>query len=279
MAINVVAVMQFQAGDYHWSERLYQVQAKDMKQSLKDADALASERSKLLGQGASIKLVRVSNEQVRGDALHKFSDTWGSKQFANDPTDVPWTGFMCILEGADGLYRRPLVIRGLPDKLITEPDDAAGNAAPRNKALNAYIAYLVVNSWCIKAISKDPAKTQEKAIKDVTRGAAPDQFLTLNVPGHGFVKGDVVYVSGIQSLPKQRIQGYYQAFPVDADNILIRRSATGTTYTYIGGGKISKKVIDYVPISGGTPERNSKRNTATGSVFAVRGARKRAKTT
>jgi hypothetical protein len=135
----------FNQGKSGWSETWY-CQASNHEQALTKLRNVLPLRQGLLGGGASIEYVRVSDVAIKGDSQVQQLTNWS---VSTSPTgaDEPWDGVYVRAE-AGPLYRRQMFLRGIPDTWAG-PAGAFPGAPPLNASLTD-----AVQRWKASAINQ-----------------------------------------------------------------------------------------------------------------------------
>lgn len=163
----------FNQGKAGWSETWY-VQASNHDQALERLRGVLPRRQGLLGGGASIEYIRVSDVAIKGDSSVQQLTNW-SVSTAPAGADEPWDGVYVRCE-AGPLYRRQMFLRGIPDNWAG-PAGAFPGSPPLNAEMTA-----AVKKWSTAAINQG---FQLRCTEKEGAGAVKTPIDALGVDGQG----------------------------------------------------------------------------------------------
>lgn len=236
-----------------WTETLYS-QAAGMQLVQNEAIALIPARVGLLGRGAALKFIRVSDDLIKRDSLIYVvpTDDGAPKSRQTDDADIANT---CLLLRVESGFtkRRSLFLRGVPDE-ITQDNGVYTPPAAFTAALNAYRIIVVGGTWAIKI------RGDSGAVSNITNVSTvgPTGLVTITTAAnHGFNMNDVVNIRGV--LGATQVRGLQKvvttASPTTFD-IRVNR----VVRPYLGAGNVVKNDYTLVDISGLVPVRCSHHN-------------------
>lgn len=257
-----------------WSETWYLKDYTSIQEASAAALNLAGYRQGLLAPGANLEAIRTSDDSVRGDSMlaSYFKTSKGGATSGDENADTPWNAWLVSCRSND-LYRRSMWVRGLSDDWIIY--DRASASFPKNeqfqKQLSRFQQGIVEAKASIKAIARDEATTPTIAI---TGGfTLADNLLSFTAPAHG--------VSGVQKVTIFGAQGYgginefngiHGVSPTDANTLKILDTQFENIPTYLGGGKLRRRIYGYYLITHMLAMRPGKRDTGR-RFFVTRGRR------
>lgn len=195
----------FAQGPAGWSETWYF----DFTGTLGDALSAialkyAIKRTALLGQGAFIRALRVSDDEVRGDSrlLTFASEAEAPGEGVELPCGEPEDAYRVLIE-AGTLHKRHVWLHGIPDDWITykvggTPNDPVPEMVKRFEALRKI--WLGPPAWILKTANHGPGNPTVP-INNAT--ALDGRRVELDVPAipMGLLAGDQVEVQGLTGSP------------------------------------------------------------------------------
>jgi hypothetical protein len=207
----------YEFSDYGWSESLWRPYSTSLSEVIPTAEAYASSRMKLMGNGVALPAIRVSDDAVYRDSIYSlnsyitgaaadgvFLAQGGNLQTVKGalPAQVPASIFECVQTRMEGtsLYRREMMVRGLPQPVMTNPPGPLFQGAFLEQ-WNAWVA-LVMRDWSFRCKSRADASAL-KTVTTVTIGPPS----TVTVPGAGYAVGDRIQLLGFRNV--NGIRGKY----------------------------------------------------------------------
>jgi hypothetical protein len=253
-----------QIGDRGASERWYQSTA-SYDTAMADALVVAQARSLLLGNGAALQAVRVSDQAVLRDSVRAFNTATFPKAGASLIRDTPGHAWY-VQANINGRYKRQVMLRGIPDDWIRY--DVDNNFAPVLvsaflTALQGYEAALKLKGYAIRCHDQT---VPEVPIAGVHVAAG---YLWIDKVAHG-LQPTTVDIDGREKRTKVRVsrvggsinggthsgclenylKGTLEVLEVEDDSFRVNLpdgGATGTDYTKTGVYRHEKFV--YVPFT------------------------------
>lgn len=147
----------FNQGRAGWSETWY-CQASNHEQAITKLRGVLPRRQNLLGGGASIEYIRVSDVTIKGDSQVQQLQNW-SVSTSPMGADEPWDGVYVRCE-AGPLYRRQMFLRGIPDDWAG-PAGAFPGSPPLNgtmtDALKRWSAAAIAQGFQLRCTEKEGA--------------------------------------------------------------------------------------------------------------------------
>jgi len=262
----------FNQGKTGWSETWYWT-GSNYDQALTNLRGLATPRKGLLGSGATIEYLRVSDVAVKGDSQVQLVQEWGT---SGDPpnADQPWNAVYVRCE-AGPLYRRQVWLRGLPDEWI-----APAGSNPAKPELNADLAgalakfrsALINRAFQLRVIQKDGAGGVQTPVTGITAGDGGRARIAVGTP-QGNV-GDTFRMSDWSGPDKKLLNGVHKIAAVGAGYVEIGTKFSDLTSPAEDvGGKAKPRIFIYVTVEDLIQIRAAKRNTGR-AFFSPRGRRK-----
>lgn len=264
----------FNEGRQGWSETWYKTPSGTGAGAIEARDSaitLAGLRKVLLGEGAQLEAIRVSNVAIRGDSLvYAFNLTTPSNP--DRAADLPSNGMLARVEATD-LYRRQMWLRGMRDEWIIrnivtgEPIIPAALTA----AFMAFNDELVARQWQLRVIDKEGPNFHEAM---VTAIAAAGVYTNLAVAGFGGAAvGDEVRVHGFVGPDQVLLNKVFKILAADADGVTIPLLFASLTNPAANiQGKVASRVIVYKAITTSAIMRLAARKTGR-AFFVPRGRR------
>lgn len=180
-----------------WTETLYTVAA-DHTTALGRAFQLVDTRGALLGKDNQIVDVRVSDDQIIGDSM-----TTGPVSFQpiikTENADVSWTAAQTRIV-AGTLYRRTLMIRGIPDYLFSSDGANLQNQLDWQKAHKKFCNKMIDQQIAIKAKARGVDQASFRISKvEVLAGTG---YKVSTFEPHGLAQGDQVFIYNMREAPQ-----------------------------------------------------------------------------
>lgn len=200
-----------------WTETLFSNDSV-LQNVMTRAKAYAADRFKLLGNGQSIKAIRVSNDDVRGDSLlFRANQLYLNTGEASDNKvpdeqnvpDTPWQSILLRFEsGAD--YHKSLFFRGIPDYIaINPPGPRIFADANYLKLWNKWVNGVLANQWGWLARKRIPDKTGQTIAPMVI---ANNLLSVVTSANHTLSVGDKIRFTKGNTTPK--LVGVYTIYSV-----------------------------------------------------------------
>lgn len=265
----------FNEGRQGWSETWYIepagtgagiIEARDL------AITLSGLRKTMLGEGAQLEALRVSDVAIRGDSLiHSFNLTTPANP--DLAADLPSNGMLARVE-AGALYRRQMWLRGMRDDWIIRNIVTGQPIVPPalNNAFTAFNDELVARQWRLRCIDKEAPNFHESP---VTAIAAAGVNTALSVTGFAaLVPGDEVRVRHFIGPDAALLNRVWKVLAADAASITIPLAfATLTNPATDLLGIVASRVIVYKPVTTSGILRLAGRKTGR-AFFVPRGRRR-----
>lgn len=259
----------FSLGRYGWSETYY-CTTSNHTETEKKARELARIRAEGLAESVYIEAIRISDEDIKGDAL-LVPVQLGRRTAATSgkPPDVPQTSWYMRIQSAN-LYRRQLHIRGIPDEWTEAVTDfvTAGSAwAPADSLLKfatKYGAYLVANEWKMK-VNERGAGNEPRQIANAVRNPESGVWTITAAVADWPVTGKC----RVSRLPGLEALWGIQKYTATAANT-IRIAPSLNAGEWFNGGEITLQKNIYVDIDSAVLQRVSNRKTGR-PFFLTRG--------
>lgn len=217
---------------------------------------LANQRVKLLVNAVDFAAIRVSDTAIVGDS---YLDTRiRSVQGIDLPGDLTGSGIQCRLQSG-GLYRRSLLLRGVPDAwIIRDANGTRTYETDGRTAATAYCAYLRDNQWLLK-ITKKQTENPGTAFVDATAVAGQPKLTTIT-SGFGDLltpPGTKFQITGCRNTARV-LNGYWNT--VGAVSV-VGQVKIGLVFGRIEGfnpadtqkAKVRPVQVDYLGITSGIP--------------------------
>jgi hypothetical protein len=222
-----------------WSEIMY-LAGLDYTAARTKAEQLAISRMKLSGAGTSLVNVRISDDAITGDAVVTgpiAAETFKKTELA----DVAWTSAQVRMDSGS-LYRRTLMVRGLPD-FVWDGNPAAGELQDEwQKEFNKYAAKVQQLSFSIKAKAKGNDEPT-LAIKTITQNATGTGYIVQTFNNHTYAAGGKVWIYNLKEAPQlagERVVAFvpapdkFEIYTLPAAPFIYLQKATvrGVRYAY-----------------------------------------------
>lgn len=260
----------FTQGNAGWSETHYVTQETSANAMIRAVNMIPPRVALLGGPGANaptLRQIRVSNIAIQRDSfVWVVAPADGIAPNPISVADIVHTCLVIRLNSTD-LYRRSLMLRGIPDVVIS--NNGVFNFDPGYMArLDAYEVALIAQGFGMLAAAKPLGMP---LIANVTAsGITNAGVLITTVAPHGLVTGDTVRIvstPGISQTGGATIRGRWQ---VAAQPDPLQFAVVGTlppTGTYLGGGRYYKITMEVRLYTSGEVVRASHR--ITGRPFDV----------
>lgn len=233
MPVMFRATFEFKDVNEHgWSETFHSLKT-TYTDTLAAAQRLALLRAQLLGVGAFLPFIRVSDDLVKRDSMVYFVDPPNDRQVDVNfgPSDIANTALLIRLI-ADPLKRRPLYMRGLPDKLCSNSGTYT-NFPGWTSAYNLWKKQLLADDWAMRSkVAVSPAVLIVTVLQDPSTG-----IVTINTAGpHGIAANGAYTITGAHT-GVSSINGTGKALSVPSASVLTINSQVRLD-TYMGGAMI-----------------------------------------
>lgn len=227
-----------------WNERWWYSTGTSLE-ALNALTVLSIKRKDLLGLGATITNLQVSDLAVAGDS-RSVGVSFSTDVFPNVNADRSWTGAKISVE-AGGASKCTRNLRGIPD-LVSQPNrrkKPGTNSAAWQKAWVAWRDTLVRTSWRYRLYTVDPL-FPASLVNGVAPGGGGRVRITTVLP-HGLATNDYVVLRGISSAPK--VSGEFRILK-DGDSSFELFGTNLCKLTYSGGGTATKRAFALSEITG-----------------------------
>jgi len=263
----------FEQGKFGWSESYYRAQ-EELSVTLTAAKKLAKLRAAFNGTDTTLTYVRVSKRDVFNDS-EIDSDSIGTHnrgkvQIVNfvGPSDAPWNAFLIRCQH-DGLHRRMMYLRGIPDVMVEGDEDKPEiTVAKVDKEIKAYKDELENGTWGGRFFDRDNATNPPFVTNQVVNLNGDS---TINVPGHTFILGDEVFLKTKKSDGMPSINGKVKTSI--AGFVTVFTGAANGTLTFLGS--IRKRIHAFKAFTKIIERKTTHRDTGV-PFDAPRGRRRRA---
>lgn len=256
--MNGKASLFFQASNFGWSENYYRVST-SREDLLTAVGKVLISRSQMLGDGADLVYIRVSDIDVFRDVEIARTEGAGMKHSGIGPSDSPWNGILVRCFAGDQSWRNQ-IFRGVPDATITFPWDPGAHADWIN-ALTAFTSKLQAQAFGNLTIAQGGLNAPQP-INGIV--ANPAGGLDLSMPvGFAPVPGETVKITGNKALTN-KLHGPYQVFSINlATGTMNIRSKSGPVLPggLIAFGFAQRQTKTILPFSSFVPINPSKRKT------------------
>lgn len=267
----------FNEGRQGWSETWYSSGATTgatINDVYGDAVALSILRKQMLGEGATLEALRVSDIAIRGDSRFTefFIPTPANQDLA---ADLPSNGMLARVE-AGALYRRQMWLRGMRDEWIVRNIVTGVPIIPPAllAAFQAFNDELVARQWQLRVIDKSPPNFFDNPVTAI----AADGILTrFTVLGFGAIPiGAEVRSHNWTGPDKAALNKVFKVVSADAIGVTINLAfATLTNPALDLTGMLASRIIVYKNITRSEILRLAARQT--GRAFFVPRGRRRVK--
>jgi len=276
----------FALGKQGWDESWYLI-AGTAKAALEAATgAKLTTRLGLTGSECEVEAVRVSNIAIWGDSLQKGYAPKVAAGKAKLTADIPGVSMLLRVEATD-LYRRPWLVRGVPDEWIGV-DPASGrpgfaDPAGVNNAVQAFAkAATTTPEFQLKVLKKGTG-FERIYLQDVSFVSPTDHTLLFSTRGnHGLSSGDPVLISRVQwtgsVIGGASPNGRFVVAPAGGlgpAQFTVEHLEGANDFAYVKGGSVHKIATDFVDVTDIIPMRPGTRRT--GRALFVPAGRRRAK--
>jgi len=250
----------FNQGRSGWSETWY-CQASTHEQAITKLKSVLPRRQGLLGGGASIEYIRVSDVAITGDSQVQHLQDWA---ISTSPTgaDEPWDGVYVRCE-AGPLYRRQMFLRGIPDAWAGPAGGFPGsppNNGEMTQAVAKWASAAKNNGFQLRCANKEGAGAVKTPITSFASGTGGRTTFVVSVD-QGAV-GDFFKISGYEGPDKKLLNGRHKIIEKAGTSYTIKlRYLDITDPTENTGGKASPIVIVYKDLEEVQIIRMAKRST------------------
>lgn len=263
----------FNQGRAGWTETWYASHT-TIEDAMKVGKEGAAVRARLLGQGARLEHVRVSDVDILRDSLAEDVNVVPSND--GSIADTPWNAILCRINATE-LYRRQLWLRGVPDIWIDldlgNPNANLGRVLARPQ-FDAFIAWLKrTPGYMLKVISKTGQGTTGPLISSLTANGLGR--VVLHAAGSLANPGEQIRMSGWTGPDAALLNGVFRVVDRDAATVTIDlQFALLTDPNSNNNGKVRTRKQVYTEVTGGAILRCRKRSTGR-AFFAPVGRRRR----
>jgi len=260
-----------------WSERYYYSNAGATLDTVAGkAKTLLRLRTRMLGLGPSIYHAFCSDDDFTSDvALVDIPIVAGTPPIWNkdlilgpdedDAMDYSWSTLLLRMTSGTRATKHSY-LSGVPDGLTVNKTPFKVDSAPFQKAYDLWVKELQT-SWAWKGYDQDDGTNPGKPITMI-KAVGGQMSFTTGVP-HGLVVGETVKVVNTKNL-NGKANGLQKVTTVtDATTFITDRTA-GATYSYLGGGKVYKRVFKLYGIEDVKQVRFTNRKRG-GSIGLIRG--------
>lgn len=226
-----------------WSETYY-TQSTSVQSASTDAFRLAKKRGTLLAPPSQLVAYRVGEEGNPRNTELVGVDVPNFSGIATADSDTPWQAVLLRMSAVGTGYKRPLYIRGIPDRYydVAEPVNLVYSAW-LNQLNNVFRPELVSGSWWVKGRQKGSPTNK---VPIVTWDATTQEDLTLvgqSTPS-GLKPGDFVQIYKLKGLPQA--PGLTQVAFADPALLTFKlRLHTPLNFLYAGNGYYIKYAPAY----------------------------------
>jgi hypothetical protein len=250
----------FNQGKAGWSETWY-CTVSNHEAALTKLKATLPLRQGLLGGGASIEYIRVSDVAIRGDSQVQQLTNWA---ISTSPTgaDEPWDGVYVRCE-AGPLYRRQMFLRGIPD-VWAGPAGAFPGAPPLNadmtQAVKKWSTRAINEGYQLRCTDKEGAGATKTPIDALA--ADPQGRTTITCAANLGAVNDRFIISNYEGEDRKLLNGVHKIL-AKAGNVYTfkLKFATLEDPSDNTGGQARPQVIVYKPLEAVEIIRMAKRST------------------
>lgn len=272
----------FRFGGFAWSESWY-LQAADLGTSWTQMDKCAERRAEMLGSGALLYAIRVSDPATPRVALTRPVNYPGPPDSALTTVDTPYNAIYVKTQDANTLYRRQLWMRGIPDSWIMY-DQVTKNPIINGlaqQAITRFATRAIANNLQMRVIDASLVSNPRRMVSNIALQGVTNLFL-ITAPGHGFASGQYVRIKNCKGSNLQvaaggivrAVNGVWPVSVLTADTFTIPLTGSPTNPpVYTGGGYAQARPIKYVNVRFLDYIRFAKRDTGNPS-GRVRGRRR-----
>jgi hypothetical protein len=267
----------FNQGSGGFSESWY-LTTNDHTSAFQAVDTVSRERALCLANSVIWEAVRVSDTDVLGDSL--VSADYDSIPTTALPGDVNAVGAL-IITNATALYRRPFILRGMPDNFVQR--DAATDelvlTGPAFDAINDYMDALIASHFQLRVRPKTGVNSVYKPVVTVAKNVTNPDYTTLTVPGLGgtILQADRIQLTGFRRTARA-LNGIFTAQEADVDGLFnINLNYVGrlshVSASDLVKGKARKLIYEYKDVD--DYEATTPRTRKSGRAFFVPAGRSR----
>jgi hypothetical protein len=235
------ATMFFKDDDAGWSETHWVADAKiaNIDQTLEAAKVLAKKRAAMMGTGAFLTRVRVSDDSIRRDSFNRVLNLTG--QAANpklgvaNPSDRPYSVILLRAESTS-YYRKSIYLSGCPDINIIQPPGPDLTVNAWQGSFKVYRQELL-DHWGFIATTRGGANPA-KPIVGITNSGP----FHVSVTGHGFPVNARVRIFG--TTPRTPVSGVWPIDVIDANTFSLRGSTGAYLWEFGGFAQLYNKAVE-----------------------------------
>jgi hypothetical protein len=277
VAINAKVVMLFGIAKWGWAETYYYANGSGgMVDAVNAAKQLAGARQKMLSEQVTLEAIRIS------DMANKFATKFvpaaeipGSQWRQPGPAAPVWLCLLGRLEAAatNGvIYRRPLLLRGLPSNLVTWDPNAPTATVFIPTLVNAFDAMVAIlkrttagnpAGWSIRGNTRGAGSPDSSIVDTISLEAGTGRFEITAQPNPNFTVGQKVKVSGVRGPGTRGINGtsYVLKAVAGVYTLSARQKCPAFIAQITVPGRVRAAANSLVGITDGFPERFVKRDT------------------
>lgn len=242
---NYLHTMIFESGTYGWTESWYQTET-TQNQAITTSGVIATTRARLLASDCRFVAYRISDVAITGDS-HLMTDVQTYRKSGLSAKDTAPNSAL-IRVRASWTYRRPFMLRGLPDAWIAY---GPGNSLPNPPAtfldpLKEFGDSLIAQQMKLKITPKPADPLDVRTVTSVALSATgPGTRMQLNA-NWGFGNGNLVKFSGFKG-PLRKLNGRTKDYYVEDVDTITRNLRFGGLGAFVFGDYSSAKVTRIVP--------------------------------
>ena len=255
-----------------WTETFYRT-ASNYTDAKNFALAHVPTRLGLCGRGVTIEAIRISDVDILGDGCLEVNPPNQGPYPAD--ADNPWCAALVGLCAGDRLYRRSLWLRGIPDSWMAR-DAVTGDCGfptVMKSRVDALINHLKISNWKLKVIKKTGAGTAPATITNISDNPATGRIVFTTTLA-GLTVGDTVRVTDFSGPDKKKLNKTWKIMSITGTDIEVDgKFADLEDATLDAGGKMKRRIIDYVDVEEGSLLRCMWKKT--GRAFFVPAGRRR----
>lgn len=257
----------FNQGRYGWSESWY-VDAATITDAAGYFSGVMTQRIKMLGRGARMEMIRVSDVDIAGDSMIVLAPE--DQITAATPVDTPWNCLLVRVESG-ALYRRSMWMRGAPDEwMLFSQNGSIIIPTDAKNALKAWSTKIINAGFKFKVTQKGGPETLPLPIGALAEDE--NGRVVAQIPGFAGQVNDFVQFKGYNGPDKKILNGRHRVVKVDGASVTV-----GIEFNTLFapnanfGGKAVRKITLYTFVTSAFIERATSRRT--GRAFFVRPGR------
>lgn len=289
MAAKVVFF--FGQGKWGWTETYYwSASSTTLAQAQAAAITLAASRSQLLGLGATLEAIRISDTTGKARPILDTTGVWNSTPGSiGSFVSSPWTALLIGISAGNPnttTYKRSIMLRGVSAEESTwnslQPTNPTLMPRIKNK-LTAFLRILGATSssgnpsaWCIQGNQRDTTENPKIPVTVIEVETLTNRFIVglAGVPAVGFKQGTQIVVSGSKGEGTKGLNGRAYIAAISGVNYTLTsvQRCPNETVEFKGNVQAQAVVPTYAPIYAGNFERYVSRDTGR-AFFVTRGRR------